>query len=145
IPFGTNSFAENPEPRTPCVLLLDVSGSMQGDPIQQLNLGVAAYKDSLVADRLASKRVELAVITFGGEVQPFCDFTTVEGFFPPVLEAGGNTPMGEAINRGIELLRQRKDLYKAHGIAYHRPWLFLITDGAPTDEWQSATERVKQG
>jgi uncharacterized protein YegL len=145
IPFGTNSFAENPEQRVACVLLLDVSGSMAGDPINELNAGLVAYKDSLAADPLASKRVEVAVVKFGGEVQTFCDFTTAEGFHPPVLDAGGNTPMGAAINRAIDMLRQRKELYKSHGISYLRPWLFLITDGGPTDEWRSAAERVKQG
>ncbi|MGN6627624.1 MAG: hypothetical protein ACTHLN_13480, partial [Tepidisphaeraceae bacterium] len=44
IPFGTNDFAENPEPRCPCVLLLDTSQSMFGQPIQELNEGLIAYK-----------------------------------------------------------------------------------------------------
>ena len=32
-------FVDNPEPRCPCVLLLDVSGSMTGSRIQALNNG----------------------------------------------------------------------------------------------------------
>lgn len=145
IPFGTNSFAENPEQRTACVLLLDVSGSMSGNPIAELNAGLQAYRESLVADALAAKRVEVAIVTFGGQVQTVCDFTTVEGFNPPVLSATGDTPMGAAIRQGIDLLTGRKELYKAHGIPYTRPWLFLITDGAPTDDWKLAAGQVKQG
>jgi uncharacterized protein YegL len=145
MPFGTNDFAENPEPRVACVLLLDVSGSMGGAPIAELNAGLTAYKDDLAADSLASKRVEVAIVTFGGEVQTLCDFTTAEGFQPPILVAGGNTPMGGAIREGVEMLRRRKDLYRSHGISYYRPWIFLITDGGPTDEWRSAAELVKQG
>jgi uncharacterized protein YegL len=140
VPFGTNSFAENPEPRLPCVLLLDVSGSMQGDPIAQLNAGLATYKDELAADALASKRVEVAVVTFGGQVQTVCDFTTAEAFHPPTLDAGGETPMGAAIRDGLDMLQRRKELYKAQGIGYFRPWVFLITDGAPTDEWRPAAD-----
>jgi len=53
-------FADNPEPRCPCVLLLDTSGSMQGEPINALNNGLRAFKDDLIKDALASKRVEVA-------------------------------------------------------------------------------------
>jgi uncharacterized protein YegL len=144
-PFGTNSFAENPDPRVACVLLLDISGSMQGPPIAELNAGLATYKDALAADALAAKRVEVAIVTFGGQVQTVCDFTTAEGFQPPTLTAGGDTPMGAAIRQGVDMVRARKGVYKAHGISYFRPWVFLITDGGPTDEWHSAAERVRQG
>ncbi len=145
IPFGTNDFAENPEPRVPSLLLLDVSGSMAGKPIELLNEGVKLYKDDLAADALASKRVEVAIITFGGVVETVCDFTTAEGFHPPVLTTHGDTPMGRAIREGVEMIRRRKESYRAHGISYYRPWIFLITDGGPTDEWKAAADLVKQG
>lgn len=145
IPFGTNDFAENPEPRVPCVLLLDVSGSMGGQPILELNEGLTVYKDELAADSLASKRVEVAVVTFGGIVQNAVDFTTAESFFPPNLTATGDTPMGAAVNQAIDMVHERKQIYRANGIAYYRPWIFLITDGAPTDEWRSAAQRVIEG
>ena len=143
--FGTNNFAENPEPRVACVLLLDVSGSMNGEPIAELNAGLVTYKDALAGDTLSAKRAETAIVTFGGQVQTVCDFTTVEGFHSPILTAGGDTPMGAAIRHGLDMIRSRKDVYKTHGISYYRPWVFLFTDGGPTDEWHSAAEQVKQG
>jgi uncharacterized protein YegL len=144
IPFGTDSFADNPEPRCPCLLLLDTSGSMSGSPIAELNSGVVTFKDDLLMDSLAIKRVEVAIITFG-PVKVHSEFSTVSNFFPPLLHATGDTPMGAAIKQGIELLRKRKDEYKVNGISFYRPWIFLITDGAPTDEWQSAAEMIKEG
>lgn len=145
IPFGTDDFAENPEPRCPCILLLDVSGSMGGAPISELNAGLQLYKDELAADSLAAKRVEVAVLTFGGTVDLVSDFCTASSFIAPTLSAHGETPMGAAINQALDLLTQRKEQYRANGIAFYRPWVFLITDGGPTDAWQTAAQRVRDG
>ncbi|MBM3132819.1 MAG: VWA domain-containing protein [Chloroflexi bacterium] len=142
IPFGVDSFANNPEPRCPCLLLLDRSGSMAGAPIAELNSGLVTFKDELAADSLTMKRVEVAVITFG-PVKVETVFHTVPNFFPPALEASGDTPIGAAIKQGVNMVRQRKDEYKANGIPFYRPWIFLITDGAPTDEWRSATSIIR--
>jgi hypothetical protein len=65
IPFAAAEFAENPEPRCSCLLLLDTSGSMAGEPIAQLNQGIKVFNDEVRADRLASLRVEVAIVTFG--------------------------------------------------------------------------------
>src|SRR2546423_14656432 len=78
VPFGTNDFAVNPEPRLPCVLLLDVSTSMTGKPIHELNDGVFLYKGELMPDALDAKRVEVALATFGGVVPTLSDFTTAD-------------------------------------------------------------------
>lgn len=67
--FDQTEFAENPEPRCPVVLALDTSGSMQGKAINELNEGLRAFAAALKADRLASLRVEVAVIAFGGKVR----------------------------------------------------------------------------
>lgn len=144
ISFGAGEFADNPEPRCPCVLLLDVSGSMAGQPIAELNKGLEVFKDELCADALAMKRVEVAIVTFG-PTRIELPFTGAESFISPNLTSQGDTPMGSAIHQAIQLIDSRKGEYKANGVSYYRPWVFMITDGGPTDEWKSAAAAVKEG
>jgi uncharacterized protein YegL len=144
VPFGAADFAANPEPRCPCVLLLDTSGSMSGAKIDELNAGLRTFAAELKADAMATKRVELAIVTFG-PVNTVQDFVTVDAFQPPALAARGDTPMGAAIQKGIQLIADRKAAYKSNGIGYYRPWIFLMTDGAPTDDVNAAAAAIKDG
>ncbi len=141
-------FAENPEPRCPCVLLLDTSGSMQGPAIDALNKGLQAFKADLLKDPLASRRVELAVVGFSSSVKVLHDFVTVDHFQPPALEASGQTFMAGAIAKALDLIQARKTQYRANGVAYYRPWVFMITDGEPQGEpdnvVQLAIDRLKR-
>lgn len=106
-PFGDPVFAENPENRCPVLLLLDNSGSMQGHPINELNSGLQVFRDELFADSLAAKRVEVAIVTFG-PVKVETDFTGIRYFQAPTLSVSGDTPMGAAIEQGLDLLHVEK-------------------------------------
>jgi uncharacterized protein YegL len=142
VPFADVTFVDNPEPRCPCVLLLDNSGSMAGAPIDQLNAGLRQFQQELASDPLAAKRVEVAIISFG-PVKVQQEFVTADMFSAPQLTTEGGTPMGEAIMEALDLIKLRKQQYQANGVAYYRPWIFLITDGAPTDEWTAAARAVQ--
>lgn len=135
--------AENPDPRAPCLLLLDTSSSMSGKPIKSLNEGIKAFYDDLMKDELARRRVEVAIVSFGSKAETIQDFITVDDWTPPSLAASGSTPLGKALETGLELLRKRKDTYKQAGLQYYRPWVFLITDGEPTDSWEAAAKDVR--
>ena len=145
MPIGVAEFMENQENRCPVVLVLDTSGSMQGAPIRALNDGIKTFQQDVLRDTQAMLSVETAIVTFGnGGVKTAQDFVGIDQLIPPSLEAGDLTPMGAAIELALDLVEDRKALYKSHGIQYYRPWVFLITDGSPTDQWQNAAQRVKQ-
>jgi uncharacterized protein YegL len=144
MPIGLPEFVENPEPRCPVILLCDTSGSMDGEAINALNTGLTAFQKDVYKDEIASLRVEVALVTFGSAVKLTQDFVTIDSFLPPRLTADGVTPMGEAIEYALDLLEQRKETYKVNGVQYYRPWVFLITDGAPTDSWQNAAQRIRE-
>ena len=144
ISFETDDFASNPEPRCPCILLLDVSGSMNGQPLNELNVGLTTFRDELSADALALKRVEVGIVTFG-PVKVEMPFTSASTFYPSTLQSQGDTPTGAAITQALKMVEDRKSDYRANGISYYRPWVFLITDGRPTDSWKSAAEAIREG
>jgi uncharacterized protein YegL len=137
-------FADNPEPRCPCVLLLDTSGSMRGEPITALSGGLATFRAEVQKDSLARRRVEIAIVTFGGAVQVVQNFVTVDSFQVPPLQAVGLTPMGTAILKGLDMVEARKAQYKNNGVAYYRPWVFLITDGSPEGEPEHLVRQAAQ-
>jgi uncharacterized protein YegL len=141
-------FAENPEPRCACVLLLDTSGSMGGAPVAALNEGLTTFKETFAKDPVASKRVEIAIVTFDSNVRMLQDFVTIEQFNPPVIgDLGPATRMTAGINMALELVHNRKAQYRSNGVTYYQPWIFMITDGAPTEsdeEVRHAGERVKE-
>ena len=144
MPIGLPEFVDNQENRCPVILVLDTSGSMQGAPIAALNEGIKAFKQDVLRDTQAMLSVEASLITFGEGVQQVQDFVTIEHFDPPQLKADGLTPMGEALSLALDVLEQRKLIYKNHGIPYYRPWVFLITDGAPTDSWHAAAQDLRE-
>jgi uncharacterized protein YegL len=142
---GQPEFVENPENRCPVILLLDTSGSMAGAPIAALSDGISMFKQAVMEDEQAALRVDVAIVTFG-PVQLIQDFVTIDQMHPPILQAKGMTPMGEAITYALDLLENRKMAYRTNGIQYYRPWVFLITDGAPNPDspWMQAASMLRQ-
>lgn len=140
------ALTDNTSQRLPCVLLVDGSGSMSGDRISQLNAGLQLLESELKKDDIASQRVQLLVIRFGDDdqVQVITEWTDAMDFSAQHINANGRTPMGEAVKLALTKLEEQKVRYRNNGIAYNRPWLFLITDGSPTDtNWKDAAALSK--
>lgn len=128
-----------------CVFLLDVSGSMhRGNAIVKLNEGIQNFKKYMQNDERIADMVDAAIISFGSTVTVLQDFRPVSEMEVPVLTANGQTPLGEALKKGLELVNKRKEIYKLTGTPYFRPWIFCITDGTPTDDWHDAATELKE-
>ena len=128
-----------------CVLLVDVSGSMSGDAIRELNEGLRVFGEALQSDSKAYGCADVCVVSFGSTVQQVVPFCPAAEYVPPVLTAGGLTAMNEAIITGLDMIEMRKQEYKDVGVDYWRPWVFLLTDGVPTDNelYQDAQQRLQ--
>lgn len=134
------ALVDNTEQRTPLVLVLDCSGSMGGAPIEKLNAGLQLLEQELKGDVIAAKRVRLLLICLGGldTAEVVGDWCDAMDFSAPELEASGTTPTGQAVELALQEIEAEKARYKQAGIAYTRPWLFLMSDGVPTDAWEDS-------
>jgi len=131
------------QPRCPCSLILDTSGSMEGEPIRALNEGLLALRDDLNSDTLAKKRVEIAVIEFNTSARVVQDFVQAASFQPPTLSARGLTDLVGGINQALDLIQSRKKKYNDNGVPFYRPWAFLITDGHATG-YEQVAQRIRE-
>lgn len=123
--------AENFEQKCLCVLVLDVSGSMRGEPIAELNKGLQDFYKEIVEDETTSQRLEVCVMAFNDTVKTLQEPSLVENFTMPTLTAYGSTAMVDAVKEAIEKVEARKKWYKETGQPYYRPWIILMTDGEP--------------
>lgn len=139
------------------LLLIDRSKSMEGDPIRDLAAALGRWLDELRAHEMAD-RLDVAMIGFGdgratvlnltggsGEAADEQAFVPVAGARVPVLTASGNTPLGQAITRTLDLLPARKRyLRDALRLNYYCPLVWVLTDGQPNDAWRPAVARLRQ-
>lgn len=142
----TEDLVNNPTARVPVCLCLDVSGSMDGEPVNELNRGVQLFYDAIKEDEVAMYSAEICIVTFGGS-RAVCleDFGSLEMQpDPPLLKADGMTPMGEAVNMALDLLDRRKKEYKDKGVDYYQPWMVLMTDGSPNGDPRELTRAIQR-
>lgn len=151
----TVDYSGNPNQRTPCVLILDASGSMntRGSKgktrIAELTEGIKTLEDALKSDDAAISRVQLGIVTVGGpsnSAEVLMDWTDVVNFESFPMTANGSTPLAEGVRLGLKMIEQIKSDLRNNGINYTRPWMMIITDGEPTDpdsDWNAAANECK--
>ena len=133
--------------RLPVYLLIDSSGSMHGEPIHAVNVGISSMMSALRQDPYALESVHLSLITFDREIKELLPLTPLEQAQINEIELprSGATHMGE----GLEFLAQKvqqnviKSSEEVKGD--FRPMLFIMTDGSPSDlmRFKEALPKIK--
>lgn len=126
----------------PVYLLLDCSSSMSGAPIIAVNEGLELVYKELMGDPQARESVWISLIRFASQASQDA-LMPIDQFVPPTLSANGNTAMGSAFQILVDSIKQ--DLAAKTGTQRgdYRPLVFLLTDGAPTDNWQGPVQNLK--
>lgn len=121
----------NTSARIPVSLCLDTSGSMLGAPIAELQKGIEMFYEAVNQDSQTKNACEICIVTFDSHVNVLQDYATIDNCKDVKLNAGGGTDMYGGVKKALDLLDDRKKLYKENGIDYYQPWLVVMSDGEP--------------
>lgn len=125
---------DNYEQKCLCVLVLDVSGSMTGERINELNRGLDEFHRQVRNDEIAAQRLEVCIIAFNSNIKCIQEPALIDKFVMPILKARGTTKLVDAVREAVKKVESRKQWYKETGQSYYRPFIILITDGSPDSD-----------
>lgn len=130
--------------RLPVFFLIDVSESMIGEPVQQVEEGLATIITELKRDPYALETVYLSVLIFAGKARTVAPLTDIISFYPPRLPVGGGTSFGQGLQHLMREMKSQLQPTTLHQKGDWRPIVFLFTDGAPTDDFKQSVADWKR-
>jgi uncharacterized protein YegL len=130
--------------RLPVYFLIDVSESMIGEPLDQVEEGIANIIKELRTDPYALETVYVSIIAFAGKTEKISNFVELYNYYPPKLPIGGGTGLGNALDflmTDIEISLKKTTIEEKGD---WKPIIFLFTDGNPTDKVDIAFDKWNQ-
>jgi uncharacterized protein YegL len=125
----------------PVIFLIDVSYSMEGLGIQQVNINMKEYIDALKVDTETKDSVQLTIITFSDEAELLMKFKPISDVDAPVLKEQGSTDLAIGIAEVMSVIRDEADFIKSE---CKRPLLVFISDGNATCSEESWRDEVRE-
>ena len=129
--------------RLPVYILVDTSGSMYGEPIEAVRNGLQVLISSLRQDPYALETAFISVITFDSEAEQIIPLTELMGFQMPDIQARGSTSLGEALVLLADKIAEEVKVGSAEQKGDWKPVVFLLTDGAPTDDVNKGIKHIQ--
>ena len=127
--------------RLPIYFLVDVSESMVGEPIEQIQNGMRTIIQELRVDPYALETAFVSVVAFAGKATSLSPLTELYKFYPPIFPIGGGTSLGAALNYLMDDLDKSIKNTTLEAKGDWKPIIFLLTDGTPTDDYSSTFTR----
>ena len=130
--------------RLPIYFLIDVSESMVGDPIQQVEEGLATIIQTLKKDPHAMETVWVSIIIFAGQAKTLVSLQEIASFYPPKFPIGSGTSLSKGLGHLMFELRMNIVKTTAELKGDWKPIVFLLTDGVPTDDTKTVISEWKK-
>ncbi|MDR1038448.1 MAG: VWA domain-containing protein [Deltaproteobacteria bacterium] len=130
--------------RLPVYLLLDISESMIGPPLESLQNGVKVMVRTLMKNPYAAETLHVGVITFAGRAETAVPLTDLMSFTPPRLSVRPGTSLGAALRRCRISIDRDVEVNTLQRKGDFKPIVFVMTDGEPTDEWRDAARELRE-
>ena len=130
--------------RLPVYIVLDVSGSMTGEPIEAVKNGLKTMISALRQDPYALETAYISVITFNHNAEQVVPLTELAMSQEPEITASGTTSVGEALSLLSDKITLEVKKTSAEQKGDWKPLVFFMTDGLPTDDWKAGLQKFKQ-
>ena len=124
------------------LFLLDTSGSMEGEPINELVSAINRFKMEVCEDKTTRDVLDIAIVEFNSTVRVVQEFVPIEYMEPVSLNASGGTDMNDGLKTAIDMVVERGRFYRRSGTQPYCPWIVMITDGYPSNSIDNVAEEI---